>query len=64
LSIIYLLGDRMVPVEFGVWSMVQYMTVLSFEIVFSWPIPMASQELLSVSSLLYVMTGIGVSRVR
>jgi hypothetical protein len=62
LSVMYLSGDKIVPVEFGVWSIVQYITVLSFDIVLHWPIPMASHELPLLSSLLYVMTGMGVAR--
>ncbi len=61
LSIMYLSGERMVPVESGVWSMVQYITVLSVEIFLHWPTPMAWNDIPSPSSLLYVIIGIGVS---
>lgn len=60
----YLSGDKMVPVELGVCSIVQYRTVLSLETVLHCPMPMAEKELAEVSSLLYVMTGIGVFKMR
>jgi len=64
LSIMYLSGDRIVPVESGVCNIVQYMTVLSFDIVLHCPTPIASHALSAPSSLLYVIIGIGVARVR
>ena len=41
LSIIYLSGEIIVPVESGVCSIVQYITVLSAEIVLHCPTPIA-----------------------
>ena len=60
----YLSGEMIVPVESGVCSIVQYITVLSFDIVLHWPTPMAWNDVPLSSSLLYVMIGIGVSRSR
>jgi hypothetical protein len=60
----YLSGDSIVQVDLGVCSMVQYITVLLFDIVLHFPTPMALHSYPSPSSLLlYVMIGMGIAKV-
>jgi hypothetical protein len=55
----YRSGDKIVPVDPGVCSMVQLVAVLSLAIIFRIPVPMATHEGSSVVSSLYVVIGIG-----
>jgi hypothetical protein len=48
-----------VPVDPGVWSMVQLVAVLSLAMIFRIPVPMATQDGSSVVSSLYVVIGMG-----